>query len=182
MEQKKRTLRINEIRRAASKIPGVPGNLIINGEWFSSRELRNALIGMGLSADIPVTFLRGATISFTTLKVTPEDIAASPEGVKHTVNGKEITFKKAGDNNIGLTLDLSGLNLTDSDLKLAELSKMFPRENRGVRPAAAPVAQPAETIVDEHIGEEAEAGMAHENLAEGAAETPAEVPAEAVTV
>ena len=145
---KNKSIRISTIRRAASKLAGVPGNLLINGQWFSSREWRNCLIGNGLNPDIPVMAFNGGTIRYKELEITQAMLDAGNGEVKHTVNGREVTYKKPGVNNIELDIDFATVNVTDAAINLTKLSTMMPDRRNAPRPTT-PAAAPAVSDVEE---------------------------------
>ncbi len=146
MKLANKKIRIATIRRAASRLAGVPGNLLINGQWFSSREWRNTLIGAGLPPNIPVASFVGTVIMYKELTVEATDLTNGE--YKHTVNGREITYKKEGVNNIELDIDFSTLNVTENTLNMAKLTQILPDTRNTVRPAA-PAPPPVVDDVEE---------------------------------
>lgn len=150
--EKIKQLKVTSIRRTAGTIgeggQRRPGNLLINGLWFSSRELRNVLIGAGLEPDMPVLALKGATITYKEITITPEDLVTNPEGLKMMIQGREVTFKKPGVNQVEMDVDFTSVNVTENLINLAKLSSMY----KGYRnQAPAPVAAPAEPVKEEAL-------------------------------
>jgi hypothetical protein len=150
----KKSLRISSIRRAASKIPGVPGNLLINGQWFSSREWRNILIGAGMDPLTPVMAFQGATIVYQTLSITQAELDAvdATTGkvageVKVKLNGRDVTFKKVGDNNVNMEMDFTSISVAEGTLaSLAFQGKLA--KSGTTRPVATPAPVPDAPPVD----------------------------------
>lgn len=124
MAVKKMTVVVSNIRQTAPR-PGstMPGNPIVNdGLWINAGELRNLMLGAGLTPDIPISALTGLEMSFEQLTITQEDIdkgIASGEVVErngqtykgyiHTVQGRKVAYAKPGVNNVNLSIDFSPL-------------------------------------------------------------------------
>lgn len=163
METKRVKIRINTIRRAADQANGMPGNLLINSKqgepnWFPNREFRNLLIGAGLTGEEPPFGFVGATMTYDRVTVDQKDIdeaiKAGKEGVEVLAQGRTITYKKPGVHNINLELDWSTVNITDSTLALAKLSKLYTRRtaaNTPTRPMITPGTQ--DETLEEEINE-----------------------------
>ena len=169
---KRKQLVVNTIRRAAGTIgpdgKRMLGNILINGMWFSSRELRNCLIGASLSPQIPVLALKGAKLSYDELTITPEDVEANPEGVIVNIQGRPVTFKKAGENHINMDIDFSSLNITENILNLAKLSQIVGVDTP-VRPTVTKTVEKVEEVeetVEEEEGEVEETVAQAEQIAD----------------
>lgn len=114
---------IRSIKRSAGR-NGLPGNFIVNGNlWINSREIRNSLIGAGLPADVSPIALVGATLSFDEVTIEATDVA-NGASVKHTINGREVEFKKVGVNNVSADIDYATLNIDDKFLNLCKTGAM----------------------------------------------------------
>lgn len=180
---KRKSVRINNIRRAAPRQTAsglVPGNLIVNstgaqnsGMWFSSRELRNVLVGAGLNADIPVMSFVGCTWSYDEFEITQAMLDENNGEIKLMIAGREVSYKKPGINRVNLDVDFSSVNITEGTINIARLSNMFKRETTATQPARPAVTQPAqqEEMVEEPIEEpvveeiaNANTGVEHEEL------------------
>jgi hypothetical protein len=124
MATKKMTVVINDIRQTASRAGStMPGNPIVNNNlWINAGELRNLMLGAGLTPDIPISALTGLEMTFEQLTITQEDIdkgIASGEFVErngqtykgyiHTVQGRKVAYAKPGVNNVNLQIDFSPL-------------------------------------------------------------------------
>lgn len=168
MEQKKQ-LTVTSIRRTAGAIGDGgqrrPGNLLINGLWFSSRELRNCLIGAGLEANIPVLALKGAKITYKEITITPEDLVANPDGVKMQIQGRDVVFKKPGTNQVEMDIDFTSVNVTENLINLAKLSTMYQGYSRAPQTTQAPAATP---VKEETLEDAGNSGAASESLDENA--------------
>lgn len=120
----KKNLTIASIRGTAPR-PGttIPGNLIINGDWFSRAEFRNLLIGAGLSPDLPYFSFVGVKGSYEQLTITQEminegiktgEVVKGRDGIDrkgyiHEAQGRKVAYSKPGVANINLSLDFSSL-------------------------------------------------------------------------
>lgn len=156
MKVVQKRVRITSIRRTAPRPNGLPGNLIANQGasqfWISSQEWRNNLIGMGLPPHLPPTAFVGCFVNFEELTIEPADVEGG-KTVKHVANGREIEFKKAGVNNVGLSIDISTTSFGTDVVALAKLGEMA-NEARIASQGAAVVRQTApamqtETLVNE---------------------------------
>lgn len=146
MNSVKKTTRILSFRATPPR-PGttIPGNLLINEKWFSRREFRNLCLSAGLTGEEPPHAFIGSTITYEELTVTQEMIdtavLAGLEGYQHIVQGRTITYKKAGISNININIDWSTVNVTEATLNLAKLTTMFTR-----RTNAPTIRQPLSTV------------------------------------
>lgn len=124
MAVKKQTVLITDIRQTAPRAGStMPGNPIVNNTlWINSGELRNLMLGAGLTPDIPISALTGLEMSFEQLTITQKDVddgIASGEVVErngqtykgyiHTVQGRKVAYAKPGVNNVNLQIDFSPL-------------------------------------------------------------------------
>ena len=86
------------------------------------------------------------------MTIEPADVEGG-KTIKHVVNGREIEFKKAGVNNVGLSIDISTTSFGTDVVALAKLGEMA-NEARIASQGAAVVRQTApamqtETLVNE---------------------------------
>lgn len=124
MAVKKMTVIVRNIRQTAPRAGStMPGNPIVNDNlWINAGELRNLMLGAGLTPDIPISALNGLEMTFEQLTITQEDIdkgIASGEVVErngniykgyiHTVQGRKVAYAKPGVNNVNLDIDFSPL-------------------------------------------------------------------------
>lgn len=143
---------IRSIKRSAGR-NGLPGNFIVNGNlWINSREIRNSLIGAGLPADVSPIALVGATLTFDEITIEPTDVANN-ESVKHTINGREVTFKKVGVNNVAAEIDYATLNVDEKFLNLCKTGAMA-TERRLATMNVAPVRRAAASMQNETLTED----------------------------
>lgn len=160
---KKKVTLIKSIRSTGGT-NGLPGNYLINPvydanqkptneSWFSSREIRNSLLGNGLNPRIPCLWLVGCTLVGETLTIEQKDLDEAKAQGKDAFeyqprNRKEpIKYKQVGTHNINMELDMTNL----SPEKLYQLSDLSMKHQRQVQTTAPAVAAPVEDIEHEEI-------------------------------
>jgi hypothetical protein len=161
-----KSARINSIRRAAvstaQRAKGIRfGNLIINDKWFSAQEWRNFLLGQEWPESMSVSSFIGATITYQELEITQEELDANGGVVEHVINGRTIQYKKPGQYNVNLSIDLSTVEVSEKEANLMKLRILNTELNTVSRasqaapaaPAAPttqrPATMPAETLIDD---------------------------------
>lgn len=143
MNKKVKNLTITAIRRAAPITDPTtkqqrPGNILINGNlWFSSVEWRNNLLGAELPLEMPVTLFIGCRVQYAELTVTKDMLEAGGGQHKEIINGREVTYKKEGVNNVEMVIDFSTITVSDSAVNLTKIKQLFPTQ-RVNTPAAQP--------------------------------------------
>lgn len=142
-----KNVRINTIQRAGVsaaqrlKNPNAVGNILINGEWVSSIEWRNNLLGAGLPTDIALPTFLGSNVTFRVLEITQEMLTAGGGTHIEKLNGRDVTFKQPGKYNVEMKIDFSTMTVTDNALNLNKLVQMLGAPRRNNQVSQAPVVQ-----------------------------------------
>lgn len=123
LKAKRITVRTCEQAAPNPKRPDLPGNWRINDMWFSAVEMRNNFIAAKLNPDISPSVLIGCTINYNELEITQAMLDAGGGEHKEIINGREVSYKMVGINNIGAKIDWSTVTVTENHINLAELSQ-----------------------------------------------------------
>lgn len=190
MKLAKKVTRITNIQ-LTGRTGGIQGNFIINRKtdaagavlpdcWFSSREVRNSLLGAGLSSTLPCVWLVGCSLAHEVLTIEQSDIdaakAAGKAGFEYKLAGRQepVVYKQAGVHNINATLDMGSMPM-DKLLQISKLSMEFRTRPASLAAASAPAPleptdETAENIIDDEIqnttDETGNENVEHENITE----------------
>lgn len=159
MQIKKKVTQVKTIRSTGGQ-NGLPGNFLINPtydasgkptneSWFSSRDVRNSLLGNGLNSRMPCLWLVGCSLVHEVLTVEQSDIDGAKADGKDAFEYKPrsakapIKYKQPGVHNINTEIDMTNMS-PEKLMMMSDLSLKYQRTT----PAPAAVA-PVVTEDDE---------------------------------